>query len=422
MKKIIIFLLAAVSTFLFSNININNYSPRTGRLIKEDGTTLNMADRMVSDEAGRPHLNTTFGEQIMGHRITTISAQFVYGIDTREVNITETSGGTVTTVNNLLQLNTSTADAGRAVFETKKTLRYISGYEVECYFTAAFSPPKVNSLQRIGLFCTYSGLFIGFESDGNFYFSCRHDGVDTNHEITDVSFEIDYTHLNTYRISFSYLGAGNERLEVLNPAGSWDLIANVSHNGSSDSYVSNAYLPVKVEVQNLGNDTDIYLKTSNYSVGIIDGASPNHDSREFAINAPQSSVSAGTTVLIAFRNKSTFKTKLNKIPARLGTLFIATDLNKVAGLFLKMHPTITNTPTWVDADIENSTIEYSTDLTFDNNTGELRLPITLSKTDNLILDTRAENYLLYPGELSVFYIQSTGLGDINFGMTWEELF
>jgi hypothetical protein len=396
-----------------------------GQLTKTDGTLVSEADYLDT----RKNFNTVFGDKITGIRKNSISTQFVYALDTEATILTQANGATVSTTESMLYLQSSTATNGSAIIESKKVVRYIPGQESYMYFTCVYSQGVADNVQRVGLFDANDGFYIGYEGT-QFGVSRRRAGESTFYPVANLELEKGYTlnpkKGNIYRISFGYLGFATINFEVLKPDGNWAKLYKIEYpNNFTVTHITNTYLPVRAECTNAGNTSNIKMYGGSVCAGIVDGGGVDVTSRAFSFSKTFADQTTAQKPIVAFRNKSTFKLKANKIPALLSRVSSANDGSKPIIYKLIKAPTITNTPTWVDVN-DNSTLEYSTNGTYTltgiSDTAVLTLWVE-AKGANSFYVLENENLLLYPGEIALFYTDTTSATfDFTFGIRWRELF
>lgn len=388
-------------------------------------------NEVKADLTGRQSLSTIFGDSIVGIRKTSIGAQFQYGVEDGSATPEIVGSGSVATVESLLTISTGTDTNGKAGIESVETIRYVPGQETYCYLTLVFTSPKLNSTQRGGLFDSINGFFVAYEADGKFYFVRRRNGVDYRNEIDLVEFsekygyQFDPTKGNIYRISYGYLGFAPISLEVVRPEGGFAILSRINYpNSETVTHTLQTFLPVRGEVENVGNDTDIVLKSGSLAAGITDGGVVDVAGRRFNYANEVSFPVAGNTTLVAFRNKTTFQGIKNRVSARLLQISGANDLNKNVRWKLYKNPTYLNTPTWVDVDLNNSILQYSEDAVVDiANSNDLFLAWNISRLGDFFENVESLELDLLPNWDAAFVIEtaSTG-GDADLSIRWNELF
>jgi hypothetical protein len=419
---------AALISIFVSNVYTNTELYTLGKKVG-DTNPIPMAD---VDQSNRDGLNTVFGDRVTGIRKTSIGAQFQYGIEEGTSDAEIISTGSINIVESMLVISSGVAIDGRARVQSTETIRYVPGQESYCNFTLVFSDPVINSKQFGGLFDDEDGFFVGYDVDAKFYFVRRRNSVDTKQEIDLVAFEkandfaLDPTKGNVYRITFGYLGFAPITLEVMRPIGGWVILSRFEYpNSSIVTHILQTFLPVRGEVENAGNNSDVVLKAGSLAAGITDGGGEDIAGRRFTFIGQPSFIIATNTTLVTFRNKANFQGRVNRVPARLLLISGSNELNKSAKWVIFRNPTLlaAPVPVWNDVDTNNSTLEYSlnaiTDLALSTKyflawdvfrTGDF-----FEKVEDLRLD-------LFPNETASFVILTTGAGEAELSIRWSELF
>lgn len=398
-------------------------------LIGESGEDLD-AIRDNKDIANRIAMNSVFGEAIIGQRVPSISAQFMYGVDTRSANDLSANGGSITYSDSLLKVNSGTNNNGDGLIESKSALRYIPGHEAYCFFTTLFTTPKANSRQEAGLYEANNGFWIGY--DGKEFGLMRlRAGVEHWTPYTDFdvdifsgnnehNFEIDTTKGNIWKISYGYLGFAVITLEVLCTCGEWMKVHTIKYpNTSTETHIANTYLPLRARAINEGNTTNMVVSVGSVSAGIVDGGGATLSGRRFSSSLP--STATGTDTMVAlFRNKGTFNSIDNHIEGQLKRISISTDGAQPVTLQILKGATITNSPTWTDIDANNSTHEYSTDATVTTGSAYQMVAFELGKSENYVENVSDLDIILYPNETALFL--ANGTNNVKISVNWVEKF
>lgn len=408
------------------------YYVDTGEMgVYHDGIWQNKKNLTNPDTSGRISMNSVFGEQLVGQRIPSISAQFMYGIDTR-VAKTELSsnGGSITFTDSLLKVNSGTNSNGDGLIESKQALRYVPGHEAYCYFTTVFSTPKVNSRQEAGLYEATNGFWIGYV-DEEFGLMRIRGGVEywtpSSEFDTDIidgnnehNFTIDLTKGNIWKLSYGYLGFAVITLEVLCTCGQWFKVHRIKYpNTSAVTHIANTYLPLRARAINTGNTTNISVSIGSVSAGIVDGGGAESTGRRFSASMPSTATGTNTAIAV-FRNKSTFNSIQNHVEGRLTRISITTDGAQPVTLQILKGFTITNSPTWADIDTNNSIHEYTTNATVTTTNAYQTVAFELAKSDKYVEDVRYLDINLFAGESALFL--ANGSNNVKISMNWVELF
>jgi hypothetical protein len=328
----------------------------------------------VLDTNGHQNTIGIFGEQLATDIINDVLAQFSYGISDRELKAAEiVSTGTVTIEDtNLLTVSSGTAADGAAGIESFSTIRYRPAHTAIANFTALFTnPTAVDCDQWIGVNDAVNGFAIGFYN-GVLNVKYIRNGVHTHIPYTDFNGglninNIDFTKLNLFRITYGYLGVAPVAFEIMMPNDdSYKPLHTLRLQGAiAQTHIELPYLPVRMDVVNTGNTTDVKIKSGSWQGGTF-GFCRTCGSRPFSF--PQSVghnskvITTGDTpiLLAAFNNVSTFQTFANKIRAKLDLFtFLPFDPDNDCYITIQLVGGITTTtPSWVDIDATNSVIQY----------------------------------------------------------------
>lgn len=385
---------------------------------------------MSKDNAGRTSMNTVFGEATVGQRIPSISIQFMYETDDRNVRYLSANGGSITYTDKMLAVNSGVAIDGDGIFETKKTVRYVPGHESYCLFTTVFDEPVLDNRLEVGLYEENNGFWIGY-IDTDFVFVRIRDGVEYVTKIEDFDSDIingnnEFNYIlnpqkgNIWKISYAYSGFDNITLEVLCDCGRWLLVHSIPYvNLYEVTHITNTYLPFRARSINSGNNTSKKVKIGSIAAGIIDGGSKDVTGRRFSASVPATSTGTNTPIAL-FRNKSTFKSISNYVESKLLRISISTDGAQPVTLQILKGATITNTPTWTDVDANNSIHEYSVDATVDIANAYQIVGFELAKSQNYIEDVKDIDIHLYTGETALFL--ANGANNVKISLNWIEDF
>jgi hypothetical protein len=248
------------------------------------------------------HAYDIFGKIRISEQFNDVEVQFHRDSPANLVTITAagTPNGTAdnTTVPGLMQMATGTGTTGEIKAVTKDSVIYRSGAEVFCMFTAAWLDGGVaTSFQRIGLYDTSNGFFIGYENT-TFGVTTRTGAVDTQvakaswsvDTLTGASTSkftrngtpeaIDLTKLNVFRVRYGWLGSAPIRWEVLSPDGEWVLFhQTLQPNLSASPSVQSTDLPITAHLAKTAGATSLRLNTACWGAGI------NYSDVDFAASA-----------------------------------------------------------------------------------------------------------------------------------------
>lgn len=407
-----------IKKFLNSSINIQ--SPNS-----------NISARL-KDIIGNDVLATVFGDLITAGRRPSITAQFGFGLNVGNSNpreddakIIELNGGNVQILDSELLISSGTSNNGESSIESNDYVRYLPGFEIFLMFTLKFDPPDINpDIQRGGLFDSQNGFFLEYDSSG-FYFVRRKLGVDYPLEIDidsifpDKSFNPEKS--NIYFLKYGYLGSTTITIIAANPNNGFNQVAKIKYSGIFETiHTTQTFLPLRGEVKNIGSTINKTIKVGSVSAGVVIAFDEYPATRRFTKDFI-GSVVAGTTLIGIFRNKTIFSGIENRIEIQIMNFTAAFDGTKPIEFVIKRNPIITTPGTWNDVDV-NSTVEFSTDSVINSNSGRLMKSFNISKSGNIDILLKELRLFLRSGEWFSIELITTGLGDYNCSVNWEENF
>lgn len=229
----------------------------------------------------------TFGKLIVSQSHNDIDLQFFRDDPNNTLTVTSAGGGAASQQPGYAQFSTSTGTTGSIKGVSLDKTHYHSGGELYSLFTVAWlDGGQATSFQRIGLYDTSDGMFIGYENT-TFGVTIRTGGVDT--QTAKASFNvdtlvggstskftrdgvpeaIDLTKTNVFRIRFGWLGSAPIRFEVLSPDGNWVLFHIVRQpNSSATPSIQTADLPMTLEITKTAGATNIRMNSNCWGAGI----------------------------------------------------------------------------------------------------------------------------------------------------------
>lgn len=106
---------------------------------------------------------TAFGEPLAIPLTPVIQLDAIYGITSNDYETFTATTGNVESSGSIFLTHTGTGAFGYGVIRSRRLLRYRPGQGALARFTAGFSTPQTQTIQRAGLFAQEQGLFIGNE-------------------------------------------------------------------------------------------------------------------------------------------------------------------------------------------------------------------------------------------------------------------
>ena len=218
-----------------------------------------------------------------------------------ELTTTATSGGSASIANGQATLTTGANTNGGFKAVSNISTEYRPMSETYAAFSTIFTAGLANSYQRIGLYNTNNGFFIGYEGT-SFGVTKRTSGADTT--IAQASFSedtltgaststftrngtpeaLDTTKDNLYRIRFGWLGAAPIYFEVFSPDGEWVVFHKIKHpNSSTLPSIAEPNLPITMDIKKTtGGATVLNMSTACWAAGTT--APPSAQETKYGIS------------------------------------------------------------------------------------------------------------------------------------------
>jgi hypothetical protein len=248
--------------------------------------------------AGGLYFNITTNSDILGVSVTgrrnnEIELSFFDSFNTDLITNTTASGGSATISGGHARYRTGANVNGAARGETVFQCQYRPAHEQYAFFTAAFTTGVANSFQRIGIYDSNNGAFIGYEGT-SFGVTLRSATVDTtiaranwNGDPLDGSVgsiftragtpeAINLTYSNLYRIRFAWLGSASFIFEVFSPDAKWVTFHTIRiPNSQLAPSIGTPNLPMKIEcVKSADGATDLSVYTACWAAGTTSDYNP----------------------------------------------------------------------------------------------------------------------------------------------------
>ncbi len=257
-------------------------------------TMANSAPVVIASDQSNVHTNIsnagiidTFGRLMVSQQYNDIDIQFFRDDPNNTLTVTAAGGGTAVQQPGYAQFSTSTGTTGSIKGVSLDKTHYHSGGEIFALFTVAWlDGGQATSFQRVGLYDTTNGIFIGYENT-TFGVTVRTGGVDT--QVAKASFNvdtlsgdstskftrggvpeaIDLTKTNIFRVRFGWLGSAPIRFEVQAPDGDWVLFHIVRQpNLSATPSIQSPDLPMTIEITKTAGATNIRMNSNCWGAGI----------------------------------------------------------------------------------------------------------------------------------------------------------
>lgn len=227
-----------------------------------------------------------FGHLVVGSVNNQIDIQFYRDTVANLTTVTTANGGTATATNGMATFSATTTASSQAKGVSPTSTLYTAGAEVYAIFTAGFTGTGAGtSYQRIGLYDTNNGFFIGREAN-TFGIKVRKGGSDT--AVAQASFSkdkltgaagsrftrngvpeaIDLTKLNVWRIRFGWVGSAPINFEVLSPDGNWVTFHEIKQpNLAALPHINTADLPITCDAFSGNSGNALTIITNCWCAG-----------------------------------------------------------------------------------------------------------------------------------------------------------
>lgn len=252
-------------------LNTTNY------IHPQETNLLNLAKAMQYNDQGQPVIRTTsgasaaasdaFGRLRVSNPLTLFDSFYRYN-DNSKIN-TYTSGTASATpdANAAEFLCTVGTTSGDSVYrETSRVFAYQPGKSLQILTTFVMAPGKTNLRQRVGYFNTQNGVFL--EQDGTtlrFRIRSYVTGAITYESVDQANWNVDpldgsgvstrtldITKAQILFFDIEWLGVGSVRCGFV--IDGQFVLAHIFHHANriSDTYMTTACLPVRMEIENTG--------------------------------------------------------------------------------------------------------------------------------------------------------------------------
>jgi hypothetical protein len=237
------------------------------------------------------------GSAISGSRYNQLEIDFNTVPSASLITNTTAGGGTITASNGHSLYATSTTTTSSAKGVSVGVVQYRAANEMYGYFSAAFTisggPRQVNSYQRIGIYDTNNGFFVGYNGV-NFGVTKRTAGGDTfvnrtawNGDLLDgnpsskftrnnIPEALDVTKSNLFRIRFAWLGSASILFDIYSPDGIWVNYHTIKQpNIDFNPSLTVPNLPMTIDCAKIGASSEILtIATACWAGGTSSSYSP----------------------------------------------------------------------------------------------------------------------------------------------------
>lgn len=237
------------------------------------------------------------GSAVSGSRYNQLEIDFNTVPGASLITNTTAGGGTITASNGHSLYATSATTTSSAKGVSVGIIQYRAANEMYGYFSAAFTisggARQTNSFQRIGIYDTTNGFFIGWNGL-NFGVTKRTGGVDTfvnrtawNGDLLDgspsskftrnnIPEAINLTVSNLFRIRFAWLGSASILFDVFSPDGIWVNYHSIKQpNLDFNPSLTVPNLPMTIDCAKAGTGAEILtIATACWAGGTSSSYSP----------------------------------------------------------------------------------------------------------------------------------------------------
>ena len=364
-----------------------------------------------------------------------IRLNFNYNISALLTLTAVTGSGSIGHSNKMAVLSTGAAASSSASLYSNRPVPCRSDQSYVTRFTGVFTPGVVGNTQLIGAFDNDNGVGFGFNGAdfGVFY---RTGGTTTWVLQTDWNIDkLDGTgpsgnninfgdgNGNTFQIKFQEFGG--IIFSISSPSSlSYSVVHKVQYaNNFSIPMFDIGIFPVKMEVENTSNSTDISIKSSSLMLG-VEG--------KYLLSGPTFSTvwqdipvgNGSETMIKAFKTASTFNGKTSKINIFPLTFSIISGLNDKPQVYrLRANATFTS-PVWTDIFPTQSVTQQLTSGTW-NGDGVILSRLIVPGSGKLFFREYATDtnnkFIITPGTNVIITLEGIGGAATTSGtVTWLE--
>lgn len=386
-----------------------------------------------------PHANLgAFGDLETMAMTPVLQLSFATGIRDQLVTTAVANSATVDSNTGRLRLQTGTNAAGSAQASSVRPVAYRPGQGVTARFTPIFAGSAASSTQIVGMGNSVDGYFVGYNGAA-FGIMHRLSGSDTwvaqsnwNGDTCDgegaSGFDMDPTKGNVWQIKYPYLGHGNIRFYVLNPATSlWILVHTIQYaNASAVPQLTNPLLQFHAHAVNSGNTSNL-ISYVTCAAAFIDGER-HFLGANFGADTTQNTTTSERN-LISIRNATTVNGVANRGMIRLRQISVSNSGNTynilrikrgasasgaafaaISGTTADAGVTITSAQSTAAADVAGTTVSG----------GVMIYNAATPPGAGFAIDLTPYDLYIPPGETWVFSMQSGANSTCTMCVNWQE--
>lgn len=365
---------------------------------------------------------TAFNEVAVSEYRLQTGWSFAYNLNEQIVGETTLNGGTVDQDGVFARMQTGTDPAGVAFIRSNRPLVYTPGRGARMVFTCLFDTPVPDSQQLQGVINNEDGWAFGYFGE-EFGITRRRAGVDDfipqSEWNIDKRPDLNPQKGNIYAIDFQWLGFGAQYFAIENEEGNVALVHIIFYANKNElTSVENASLPISAGVANLGNTSNITLKTPSASGGIYGQPFEQAFEALIAYDFRNDAIAAGETYLFGLLSPDQWLGKDNRLYI-LPKLFVAAaEGNKPVTFRVYSNPTISN-PVWNDVAPNVSPLQVDVAGTFVANGETLVFTLPVGKSDSKEIDLSVIDAEVNPRQSFAITVDADSLSDVRVGITFK---
>lgn len=388
-----------------------------------------------------PHANLgPFGDLEVMELTPVCHLSFVTGTRSQLLTTSTANSATVDTNAGRLRLQSGTNSAGSAIAYSARPVSYRPGQGVVARFTALFTAGAADSIQIAGMGNSSDGYFFGYNG-ATFGISRRQGGTHTwvaqaawNGDVCDGNgasgFDLDPSKGVPLMIKYPFLGYGNIRFYVQNPATSlWILVHTIRYaNSSADLQIDNPCLSFYAQSINAGAVSNQTLLIG--SVGVFIDGPRVFLGPQFSTDNSKASITTETNVL-TLRSATTVNGATNRGLIRVRQISVFTDANSGNATFrLRKNTTLGGTPSF--AAISGTTADAGVTLTSAQSVasrdtagttttgGDVIWTVVVFNDSTGIIDLTSQDIWIAPGETLTISGTATASATLGAAINWSE--
>lgn len=366
---------------------------------------------------------SAFNDNVTVNLVPQAGWTFVYNVNADIVKSTLVASGTVTHDDAMAEVNSGAASSSSALLETRRILRYISGFGGLLRCTAVFDTPKEGNIQRIGLRNANNHLAMGFQ-DLEFGIFHRRNGsllFIPEERFNGEKLNFDYTNGTVFYIQYQWLGFGAVRWLYETPKGEFEVMHTREYpNSEPTPSLVNPSMRVFAESVNTTNDTNVVLKTSS-SMAFREGGGNLESDPLMLVRAFQAAKTVTVEKpVIAIRAKATYQSITNMLSPLMGRLGFSTDGTKSV-TFKIYRSAVLTAADWTEYDVDVSSLEFDIAATAFSD-GSFLFAYELSKIDSFTDDVAKWNIYLEPNEVLLITATSVNTSEVAVSVLMQEPF